>query len=181
MPLPLYYKVYNFLLFKTGTAFPNMSNLSTHNFSRNESDTLKYSTRPRQVILFPLISLMSRLSGLSSQGMSIFKFLMNSSSISTSKSKFIIILKILSSPPCHKIKHPLISSVSSPVIKYYLLSHHLNYSRNPLFSGWMILLAQTPMADLSYLHSNYLFILSSTYKIAFLILTAIQMFYTPFT
>lgn len=94
-----------------------MSNLSTHKCSRNESDTLKYSTRPRQVILFPLISLISRLSGLSSQGMSIFKFLMNSSSISTSKSKFIIILNILASPPCRTIKHPLIFSISSPVIK----------------------------------------------------------------
>lgn len=94
-----------------------MSNLSTHKCTRNESDTLKYSTRPRQVILFPLISLISRLSGLSSQGMSIFKFLMNSSSISTSESKFIIILKILSTLPCCTIKHPLIFSISSSVIK----------------------------------------------------------------
>lgn len=90
---------------------------SKYKSSRNESNTLKYSTRPRQVILFPLISLISRLSGLSSQGMSIFKFLMNSSSISTSKSKFIIILKILSNSPCPTIKQPLISSISSLVTK----------------------------------------------------------------
>lgn len=125
--LPPYYRVYNFCCYSfksSGNCIPNMSNLSTHKCARNESNTLKYSTRPRQVILFPLISLISRLSGLSSQGMSIFKFLMNSSSISTSKSTFII-FKILSSPPCHTIIHPLISSVSSPVIKLSL-SYHLN-------------------------------------------------------
>lgn len=44
--------------------------------------TLKYSTRPRQVILFPLISLTSRFLGLNSHGIRIFKFLMKSSSIS---------------------------------------------------------------------------------------------------
>lgn len=125
----------------SGNCIPNMSNLSTHKCARNESNTLKYSTRPRQVILFPLISLISRLSGLSSQGMSIFKFLMNSSSISTSKSK-LIIFKILSSPPGHTIIHPLISPVSSPVIKLSL-SYHLNNSWNPLFLGWMTHFAQT--------------------------------------
>lgn len=141
--LPPYYRVYNFFVVaSSGNCIPNMSNLSTHKCARNESNTLKYSTRPRQVILFPLISLISRLSGLSSQGMSIFKFLMNSSSISTSKSKFII-FKILSSPPCHTIIiHPLISSVFSPVIKLSL-SYHLNNSWNPLFLGWMINFAQT--------------------------------------
>lgn len=59
-------------------------------FSRNKStfserNTLKYSTRPRQVMWFPLISLTSRFSGLRSQGIKIFKFLMNSSSISGKK------------------------------------------------------------------------------------------------
>lgn len=77
----------------------------THKRHRNERDTLKYSSRPRQVILFPLISLISRLSGLRSHGIRIFKFLMNSSSISTSESKFTIILKTQSNP-CHRMKPP---------------------------------------------------------------------------
>lgn len=137
-----------------------MSNLSTHKCAGNESSTLKYSTRPRQVILFPLISLTSRLSGLSSQGMSIFKFLMNSSSISTSKSK-LIIFKILSSSPGHTVTHPLMSPVSPPVIKLSL-SCHPNNSWNPLVSGWMIHLAQTfyCRSFLSPLHHT--FILSPT-------------------
>lgn len=113
----LLYIPHNFAPILQSLKFVSSRNCILKQCSRNESDTLKYSTRPRQVILFPLISLISRLSGLSSQGMSIFKFLMNSSSISTSKSTFIIILKIQSGPPCHTTKHPLISSISSPVIK----------------------------------------------------------------
>lgn len=87
-----------------GCIFRGMSEGSTHKRHRNGSDTLKYSSRPRQVILFPLISLTSRLSGLRSHGISIFKFLMNSSSISTIESKFTINLKIQPNPPCHRIK-----------------------------------------------------------------------------
>lgn len=45
--------------------------------------TLKYSSRPLQVILLPLISLTSRFLGLSNHGTSTFRLPMNSESIST--------------------------------------------------------------------------------------------------
>lgn len=50
--------------------------------TRSFALTLKYSTRPRQVILLPLISFTSMLRGLSSQGTRTFRLFMNSPSIS---------------------------------------------------------------------------------------------------